>query len=389
MRIELILATSLALAFCGTGSARDFAEPEWRVALAASYVEYLTYADPVYASRIGIHGTTDDPAFFDRQLTDMSVEAWAARYDTHRFLRETLAAVDAGSLSEEDRVDHHILQFTVARLANMIGPGSLHARALPAMLADARLPPAIADEIREDCGDAVAAIAEFREWFVAEIVPRPDGPWRIGRRLYEQQYRYQMDYPLSPDELLAAAEQDLELAYADVIALARLIHDGYLRDAIAAGSVRPASELTDREVAGNVFARIAEDHSTADTLIADSYALADAIVGFVEDNDLIDLSPTSKLRIENIPAHLSGYAVALMIDKGFQEPAEARGKLKRAKFGAVQLATYYAGYRAILGILDEYRALKGDAFALKDFNERLIGAGSPPFFALRDYMLRN
>jgi uncharacterized protein (DUF885 family) len=80
-------------------------------------------------------------------------------------------------------------------------------------------------------------------------------------------------------------------------------------------------------------------------------------------------------------------AVALMIERGFQEGAEARGKLTRAKFGAVQLATYYAGYRAILEILDEYRARKGDEFTWKDFNEKLLGAGSPPFFALREYML--
>ena len=39
-------------------------------------------------------------------------------------------------------------------------------------------------------------------------------------------------------------------------------------------------------------------------------------------------------------------------------------------------------------ILAEYRELKGDAFSWKDFNERLVGAGSPPFFATREYMLK-
>ncbi len=40
-----------------------------------------------------------------------------------------------------------------------------------------------------------------------------------------------------------------------------------------------------------------------------------------------------------------------------------------------------------MGILEEYKALKGDDFSYKDFNERLVGAGSPPFFAIREFML--
>ena len=81
-------------------------------------------------------------------------------------------------------------------------------------------------------------------------------------------------------------------------------------------------------------------------------------------------------------------AVRLMIDKGVQEESEARGKLARAKLSSVQLATYFAGHLAIEKILAEYKALKGDSFSWKEFNERLVGAGSPPFFATREYMLQ-
>ena len=98
-------------------------------------------------------------------------------------------------------------------------------------------------------------------------------------------------------------------------------------------------------------------------------------------NTIIDI----KLHTQDWPAE---DAVALMIDKGFQEESEARGKLARARLSSVQLATYFAGHSAIVDILAEYRAMEGDAFTWKAFNERLIGAGSPPFFALREYMLQ-
>jgi hypothetical protein len=332
-----------------------------------------------------------------------------------------------------------------------------------------------------------------------------------------------MDYPLDPEELLAEAESALEEAHGELVSTAREIHDRYLADAIEAGDVEPAAKLTDPEVARNVFARLAEDRSTPETLIDDSYALADAIVGFVREKNALDLPPTSKLRIEDIPPHMSGYAVAmitgappfepelesvwfwdlallgtaesylkeynrptlatvyihegvpghfvqleysnrferiapkvfrngpmvegwatyiatqlvdegftiypdhplghelqrivdrklvlraiinaiidirlhtsdwsgeeavkLMIEKGFQEEGEAQGKLTRAKLSSVQLASYFAGHHAILELLDEYRELKGDDFSWKEFNERLVSAGSPPFYALRERML--
>ncbi|MBT8442422.1 MAG: DUF885 domain-containing protein [Gammaproteobacteria bacterium] len=593
------------------GNASEFSAEEWRTRidaeqdidrLAAAYVEYLTHDDPVYASQIGIHGTAEDPYFFDRRLPDHSADTWVDRYSTHLFLRERLAAIDPETLPEEDRIDHHILRTRVelqivsltrldepldplgyvtqlgsafnvlimrdyapaperlrsfgarcaaaprfldqarqalvapynqpsavrketvaSRLANMYGENSLFERTLPKLLSAAALKPAEADRIRGSCRDAAAAIERFEAWFVADILPRPDGPWRAGPETYAAQYLYQMDYPLEPDELLTKAERALDRAYAEVIELARSIHDGYLAEDIEGGAIRSAAELADREIAQNVFDRMSADHSTVDSLIEDSYAMADAIVGFVEENRLLDLPPTAKLRIEEIPPHLSGYAVAqihtappfepqsesvwywdldflsrapgflqeysrpvlalvyihegvpghfvqleysnrseriaprvfrngpmvegwasyietqlveegftvypdrpfgdelqqlagkklhirailnaiidirlqttdwpgeeavrLMIERGFQQEAEARGKLTRAQLGAVQLATYFAGYHAIEEILGEYRAVKGDEFSWQDFNERLIGAGSPPFFALRDYML--
>ena len=80
-------------------------------------------------------------------------------------------------------------------------------------------------------------------------------------------------------------------------------------------------------------------------------------------------------------------AVRMMTEQGFQEESEARSKLARAKLSSVQLTTYFAGQLAIEKLLAEYRTQRGSAFSWKEFNERLIGAGSPPLFAIREYML--
>lgn len=414
-------------------------------------------------------------------------------------------------------------QSAVGRLNGTLGDSGLFKKALPELIQASSLDDAEADDIRRQCDAAVKEIEAFVKWLETDILPRPDGEWRLGRELYEQKYALEMDYPLTPDQLLAEAESALKTTKGQLVGLARKIHDGYLADGISAGNVERAAELDDGQVVRDVFSELSEDRSTSESLIADSYELADAIVSFVEEKNLLDLPPTSKLRIEDVPPHLQGYAVAqittappfepelesvwfwdlellataddflkeynrpalamvyihegvpghfvqleysnkfdrivpkvfgngamiegwatyiatqlveegftiypnepfgyelqqmsdrklvlraiintiidirlqtsdwpeedaikLMIEEGFQERGEAEGKLSRAKMGSVQLTSYFAGHHAILNILDEYKKQKGNDFSYKDFNERLVGAGSPPFFAIREFML--
>jgi uncharacterized protein (DUF885 family) len=414
-------------------------------------------------------------------------------------------------------------QLALARLRGMVRKGGLFDKSLPELLDKGSVAPVRSQAIASACEGAAAAVTEFADWMERTLGPRPDGDWRLGRALYERKYRLEMDYPLGPDELLAKANAELDRIHGEVVTVARRIHDRYLADAIEAGRAKPAGQLRDEEVVAGIFSRLADDRSTAASLIADSHALADTIVGFVRQKKLLDLPPTSKLRIEDIPPHLRGFAVAqiltappfepglesvwfwdlallqtsdsylkeynrpalalvyihegvpghfvqqeysnrfqriapkvfwngpmvegwatyiatqlvdegftiypdhplgrelqqlvddklvlrsiinaiidirlhtsdwpeqealdLMIRKGFQEEGEAQGKLSRAKLSSVQLTTYFAGHQAILNLLEESRRREGHAFDLKAFNERLVGAGSPPFFALRDYML--
>jgi uncharacterized protein (DUF885 family) len=574
------------------------------------YIELLLMTDPVNGMLFGIHGTADDPSYYDDRLADASDGGWANRKLGHAVMRARLAEIDPARLSPEDQVDFRILEhrvalrmlemsqlhahwdpvtyvsgrgnafaglgtafsrlllrdyaplerrlrsfgrrceampqylfdarrlledeervqppadskrIAIAQLEGMTGEEGMFRKSMPALLETSALGDGEKKAIREHCEAAVAAIDRFAGWLKSDVLPRPDGPWRLGPALYARKYALYMDYPLGPAELLAAAEAALEETGAALVATAREIHDGFLAAAIAAGELRPAAELDDSTVVRNILARVAEDRSTPETLIADSYAMADAIVGFVTANDLLDLPATSKMRIEEIPPYLSGDAVAriitappfapelpsvwywdlpllradpgflkeynrpalaevyihegvpghfvqieysnrserviprvfrngpmvegwatyiqtqlvdlgftvypdspfgrelqfmanrklvlrsiinaiidirlhttdwpeeeavrLMTERGFQEPGEANAKLTRAKLSSVQLASYFAGHHAILEILAEYRRRQGEDFSWKAFNERLVTAGSPPLFALRERML--
>ena len=72
------------------------------------------------------------------------------------------------------------------------------------------------------------------------------------------------------------------------------------------------------------------------------------------------------------------FGLDLLQRLGFQEEAEARGKLRRAKLSSTQLSTYFVGYLELSDIVREARRRAGGRFNLRAFNERLLSFGTIP-----------
>lgn len=70
-------------------------------------------------------------------------------------------------------------------------------------------------------------------------------------------------------------------------------------------------------------------------------------------------------------------AMALMVDKGFQEEGEAAGKWRRAQMSSTQLSTYYVGNLEINRLRALAEEARGDDFNLKAFHDELLSFGSP------------
>jgi len=80
-------------------------------------------------------------------------------------------------------------------------------------------------------------------------------------------------------------------------------------------------------------------------------------------------------------------AMKLMVEGAFQEESEAKGKLIRAKLTSTQLSTYFVGFQEVFNLYQEYKKRKGKEFNLKEFNQKLLGHGSPPTKYLREIIL--
>lgn len=71
-------------------------------------------------------------------------------------------------------------------------------------------------------------------------------------------------------------------------------------------------------------------------------------------------------------------AIRLMTEQTFQEREEATAKLQRAKLSSVQLVTYFAGWRDHIRLRELYKQVKGPAFNLSEYHQKVLEAGGLP-----------
>jgi uncharacterized protein (DUF885 family) len=72
-----------------------------------------------------------------------------------------------------------------------------------------------------------------------------------------------------------------------------------------------------------------------------------------------------------------GDAIALLTGAALEDPAEAEGKLRRAKLSSGQLSSYFAGYAELDALRRSEQQRSGAAFDLGTFLRRLLSHGTP------------
>jgi uncharacterized protein (DUF885 family) len=89
--------------------------------------------------------------------------------------------------------------------------------------------------------------------------------------------------------------------------------------------------------------------------------------------------------------HLHGWgdaeAMRLMVDRTYQESAEAVGKLLRGKVTAGQLSTYFVGWTEMDDLRRGVERAQGTAFDPREFHRAVLAEGAPTFAALRRALL--
>ena len=79
-------------------------------------------------------------------------------------------------------------------------------------------------------------------------------------------------------------------------------------------------------------------------------------------------------------------AMALMVERGFQEQGEAAGKWRRVQLTSTQLCTYYVGYSEVRDLVADLRRAN-PGWTQRGLHDAVLGAGSPPARHLRTLLV--
>jgi uncharacterized protein (DUF885 family) len=159
----------------------------------------------------------------------------------------------------------------------------------------AEVPEEQTEDYKKAADQAIAALKNFNSYLETTLSKKP-GEWRLGKENYTKKFQYTLDTGTTPEQLLAAAEADLQTTRQEMAKLA------------APKSVRQA--LDD----------IAAEHATPETFMAharDDLAKATAFVRgrdtdrYKKDKGILTLPTRGNLEVTETPEFMRGiYAVA-------------------------------------------------------------------------------
>ncbi len=153
---------------------------------------------------------------------------------------------------------------------------------------------------------AVEALEEYQEFLEKDLLPRSNGEFRLGRKLFEKKLKLTLQSDLSPDEIVARAEEELLAVRKRMYELAWPLHEKMFpgRQLTAEGKER------ENVVIREVLDVIAKDHPKKDELLAICRQNLKEQEQFVREKDLVDLTGINPLEVDWTPEFSRGVAVA-------------------------------------------------------------------------------
>ncbi len=158
--------------------------------------------------------------------------------------------------------------------------------------------------------NAVAALKNFSRWLQDDLAKRRTGrTWRLGKELYAEKFRLVMETPITPDQVLADAQNELKKTRAEMLQIALPLHKQYFPDHDDHASLSPQER--ENKVIGEVLQKIADDHPKRGDLMQ---TVKDDIVGirqFIIDKKIVSLKSRDNLKVIPTPVFMRGiYSVA-------------------------------------------------------------------------------
>lgn len=166
--------------------------------------------------------------------------------------------------------------------------------------------PAMKDSLRRPMEIAIKTLEDYQEFLENDLLPRSNGDFRLGKRLFEKKLKLTLQSDLSPDEIVKRAEAELVSVRKRMFELAQPLHDKMF----PAHQHKEEGKQLENVVIKEVLDEIAKDHPKKDELLAVCRQNLRELEEFVREKDLVDLTGINPLEVDWTPEFSRGVAVA-------------------------------------------------------------------------------
>jgi uncharacterized protein (DUF885 family) len=198
--------------------------------------------------------------------------------------------------------------YTQTAIKQVNGAISLVREGLDPLLAQA---PALRTELAPLQEKAAAALTDYKQWLEKDLLPRSKGDFRIGADLYRKCLRYTLASDLSPEQILARAERELETTTETLYATALPLYQKYFSDT--------TGQPDRRTVIKAVLDHLAQEHPDNSTVVAYGRQTLQLATDFVRAHDLVTV-PETPIQLIITPEFKRGRGIAYCDSPGALEP---------------------------------------------------------------------
>lgn len=253
-----------------------------------------------------------DPLSYNTSLADsiylLTARDFAPAADRLRSAAQRLAGIPAVIAQAKANLVNPPEIYTQTAIKQLNGAIGLVRDGLDPLLAEA---PALKAELTPLQEKAAAALAEYKEWMEKDLLPRSQGDFRIGADLYRKNLRYTLASDLTPEQILARAEQELTSVTAQLHATALPLYKTYFPDT----TVPPDQ----RTVIKAVLDHLAQVHPDNSTVVDFGRKTLESATAFVRAHDLITV-PDVPIEMIVTPEFRRGRGIAYCDSPGALEP---------------------------------------------------------------------
>ncbi len=157
---------------------------------------------------------------------------------------------------------------------------------------------------------AIAALKDFSQWLQNDLAKRPShATWRLGKELYDQKFKLVMETDVTPEQVLADAEEGLRSVRAEMLELALPMHAKMYPDHADHSDL--AVHERQNLIITEVLRKISDEHPRPEQLQQTIEADLESIKQFIREKKIVSLGTRDNLKVIPTPLFERGiYSVA-------------------------------------------------------------------------------